>query len=132
MTENEMTGLLLKLADLGVTWIKVTYEGGGDSGAVEYIGYTTKPCETPNDVEDEIESWGSPSLAELDQDSYRLIEDFAHTKILDNIEDWWNDEGGYGELSICVPSGEYMINNNIRVTHSKNYMHDGNLFKSTE
>ena len=30
MTENEMTGLLLKLAEHGVTGIKVTYEGGGD------------------------------------------------------------------------------------------------------
>lgn len=127
MTEIQMTGLLLKLADLGVTGIKVSYDGGGDSGAIEWIGYTTEPCETPNDVEDKVEAWSSHTLAELDQASYALIEDFAHTKILDDIEDWWNNEGGWGELSICVPSGEYMISNNVRVTHSENYLHDGNL-----
>lgn len=126
-----MTGLLLKLADLGVTGIKVTYEGGGDSGAIEWIGYTTKPCETPSDVDDQVESWASPTLAELDQGSYALIEDFAHTKILDDIEDWWNNEGGWGELSICVPSGDYMIDNHVRVVHSEDYLHDGNLINKS-
>ena len=131
MTENEITGLLLKLADLGVTGILVAYEGGGDSGAIEWIGYTTEPCETPNDVEDKVDACGSPSLTELDPVAYRLIENFAHNKILDDIEDWWNNDGGYGELSICVPSGEYMINNNVRVTHSENYLHDGNLINKS-
>ena len=41
MTENEMTGLLLKLADLGVTGIKIFYSGGGDSGDIDDIVYTT-------------------------------------------------------------------------------------------
>ena len=131
MTEMEMKGLLLKLADLGVTGVKVAYEGGGDSGAIEWIGYTNRPCETPNDVDDEVEAWVSPALAELDQGAYSLIEDFAHTKILDDIEDWWNNEGGYGELSICIPSGEYMISNNVRVVHSENYLHDGNLINKS-
>jgi hypothetical protein len=35
MTENELTGLLLKLADIGVTGVKVLYDGAGDSGAIE-------------------------------------------------------------------------------------------------
>jgi len=131
MTEIDMTSLLLKLADLGVTGIKVTYEGGGDSGAIEYIGYTTKPCETPNDVEDIVDAWSDPVLSELDQAAHALIEGFAENTLLDNIEDWWNNEGGYGELSICVPSGEYMINNNIRVTHSESYLHDGNLINKS-
>ena len=132
MTEMEMKGLLLKLADLGVTGVKVVYEGSGDSGAIEWIGYTTMvSCKTPNDVDDNIMAWDAPSLALLDAEVYALIEDFAHTKLLDNIEDWWNDEGGYGELSICVPSGEYIISNNVRVVHSENYLHDGNLINKS-
>jgi len=131
MTESDITSLLLKLADLGVTGIKVTYEGGGDSGAVEWIGYTTKPCETPTDVEDIVDAWSHPVLSELDQAAHALIEGFAENTLLDNIEDWWNNEGGYGELSICVPSGEYMINNNVRITHSESYLHDGNLINKS-
>jgi hypothetical protein len=132
MTENEMTGLLLKLADRGVTGIKVKYEGGGDSGAIEWIGYTTEKCNTPEDVNDRVEDWETESnLANLDGDVYYQIESFAENKLLNDVEDWWNDEGGYGELSICVPSGKYMINNNIRVTHSENYLHEGDLISQT-
>lgn len=131
MTELDMTGLLIQLANLGVTGVKVTYEGSGDSGAIEWIGYTTEPCETPNDVEDKVEAWSSRRLADLDSGAYSLIESFAESKLLDNIEDWWNNEGGWGELSICIPSGEYMISNNIRVVHSENYLHDGNLINKS-
>jgi hypothetical protein len=131
MTEIDMTSLLIKLANLGVTGIKVAYEGVGDSGAIEWIGYTDQPCETPEDVEDIVDAWVSPILEDLDSSAYALIEDFANEKLLQDIEDWWNNEGGFGELCICVPSGKYMISNNIRVTHSENYQHDGSLIDKT-
>jgi hypothetical protein len=133
MTENELTGLLLKLADLGVTGVKVKYDGGGDSGAIEWIGYTKEPCETPEEVDDEIDVWANDAnLANIDQDSYRQIEDFAQEKILDEIEDWWNNEGGWGELCICIPSGKYIINNHVRITETEDYFHDGNLLDKVE
>jgi hypothetical protein len=133
MTENEMTGLLLKLADLGVTGVKVHYDGGGDSGAIEWIGYTKEPCTTPEDVNDDIDNWDNDvNLAELDSSAYSLIEDFAQERILNDLEDWWNNEGGYGNLSICVPSGKYMVNNSIRITETENYTHEGSLLNKTE
>jgi len=133
MTENEMTGLLLKLADMGITGIKVHYDGGGDSGAIEWIGYTKEKCDTPEDVNDYIDNWDNYStLTELDSSAYSLIEDFAQERILNDIEDWWNNEGGFGDLSICVPSGKYIINNSIRITETENYFHDGSLLEQTE
>jgi hypothetical protein len=133
MTENEMTGLLLKLADMGITGIKVQYSGGGDSGAIEWIGYTKEKCDTPEDVNDYIDSWDNDTnLAELDSSAYSLIEDFAQETILNDIEDWWNNEGGFGDLSICVPSGKYMVNNSIRITETENYTHEGSLLNKTE
>jgi hypothetical protein len=132
MTEIEMTSLLLKLANLGVTGIKVHYDGGGDSGAIEDISYTTEPCETPDDVDEKVEiGWGSEhNLADLDQEAYAAIEKFAY-KILDDIEDWWNNEGGFGDLSICVPSGKYMIDNNVRYYETKDYQHEGSLIEKS-
>ena len=133
MTENEMTGLLLKLADLGVTGIKVIYDGGGDSGAIEWIGYTNKPCETPEDVDDVVEDWENDwLLAKISADAYTAIEEFAQNKLLDEIEDWWNNDGGWGELCICVPSGKYIINNHIRITVSEDYFHDGSLLDKAD
>jgi hypothetical protein len=133
MTENEMTGLLLKLADIGVTGVKVKYDGGGDSGAIEWIGYTTEKCDTPEDVNDNVENWDNDSnLAELDSSAYSLIEDFANEKLLQDIEDWWNNEGGFGELCICIPSGKYIINNSVRTIDYEEFFHDGSLFEKTE
>ena len=40
MTEIELTTILYQLMDLGVTGVCVYYEGGGDSGYIEYISYT--------------------------------------------------------------------------------------------
>jgi hypothetical protein len=133
MTENEMTGLLLKLADMGITGIKVHYDGGGDSGAIESIGYTKVKCDTPEDVYDEVDTWEhDTNLANLDSSAYTIIEDFAQEQILNDIEDWWNNEGGYGDLSICVPSGKYIIDNHIRITETEDYNYKGSLLNKTE
>jgi hypothetical protein len=132
MNENEVTGLLLQLADRGVTGIKVKYDGGGDSGAIEWIGYTTEKCDTPEDIDDHINDWENDSnLAQLDSDAYSLIENFASEKILDELEDWWNNEGGFGDLCICIPSGKYFVNNHVRVTETEDYFHEGNLISKS-
>jgi hypothetical protein len=133
MTENDMTGLLLKLADIGITGIKVHYDGGGDSGAIETIGYTKVKCDTPEEVNDEIDVWDNDiSLYKLDSDIYKQLEDFAQETILDDIEDWWNNEGGFGDLSICVPSGKYSIDNHIRITETEDYIHNGDLLSKVK
>ena len=133
MTELELTSLLFKLADLGITGIKVHYDGGGDSGAIEQIAYTTKVLATPEDVNDEIDVWENKmSLAALDSGLYELVEEFAQDQILNDIEDWWNNEGGFGTFCICVPSGKYIINNSIRITETEDYFHDGSLLEKAE
>ena len=128
-----MTSLLFKLADLGITGVKVKYDGGGDSGSIVWIGYTTEKCNTPEDINDNVNDWNNDSnLAELDSSAYSLIENFAEETILNDIEDWWNNEGGFGSLCICVPSGKYIINNHIRITETEDYFHDGDLLSKTE
>jgi len=106
MTENDMTGLLLKLADLGITGIKIFYSGGGDSGAIDDIVYTTKEIEDLDDI-NYLENFGDNVfvLKDLDSGLNADIENFAEEKILSDIEDWWNNDGGYGVMLIAVPSG---------------------------
>jgi hypothetical protein len=133
MTEMEITGLLVKLANYGITGIKVHYDGSGDSGAIEEIGYTTVPCKDANEVEDNTDFYGPDSnLNNIESGLHKLIEDYAY-KILEDIEDWYNNEGGFGDLSIHIPSGNYFISNNIRVYDTEFYAHEGNLIeKATE
>jgi hypothetical protein len=132
MTEEQLMEVLIQLADQGVTGIKVHYDGSGDSGAIENIVYTDIENANFSDI-DLVSAWNeNMNLAAINSSAYSDIENFAHEVILDQIEDWWNNEGGYGELLIKVPSGEYIINNNIRIMNVEEYNHHGNLFKKTE
>jgi len=132
MTEEQLMEVLIQLADQGVTGIKVHYDGGGDSGAIEAIVYTDKEDAEFSDI-DLLNEWDENiALATLNSSADANIQNFAHETILDNIEDWWNNEGGYGDLLIKVPSGEYLINNNVRIVEIEDYTHEGNLFKNTE
>lgn len=136
MEENEMTGLLIKLADLGVTGIKIIYSGGGDSGAIDDVVYTTEKISNDKDNFDQIadiKTWGQNVLyvKDLDSDLCNIIESFAEEEILNDVEDWWNDDGGYGVMLIKVPSGEYKIENNVYISNTETYNHDGNLLEKT-
>ena len=132
MTENEMTGLLLKLADLGVTGIKIFYSGSGDSGDIDDVLYTTIKDVTFYDLNSLVDyQENTLYLTNLDHELKDEITEFASTKILDEIEDWWNNDGGYGTMLIKIPSGQYEISNIIYVTDTEEFQHDGDLINKT-
>lgn len=123
--EDEITGYLLKLADRGITGIKVSYDGSGDSGAIDGIrGYTDENITLAELDDKSIWSLQDNSI-DLSKDS--ILEAYLYDYLLEDIEDWYNNEGGYGTVCILVPSGEYNIENNVRVTNSIQYDHSGNL-----
>ncbi len=137
MKEMDMIGTLVKLADLGVTGIKVQYEGSGDSGAIENVVYTTeKMVEDEEDAFDNINDiyvWDQKilHLQALDSGLSSDIANFVEEQLLNDIEDWWNNEGGYGAVCILVPSGKYKIFNDIRTTQIEDYFHEGSLIEKT-
>jgi hypothetical protein len=130
MTEQELMQTLIQLADLGVTGIRINYEGGGDSGCIEDIMYTDKEGVSLEEVQNL--PWDSKDLRKLSSEFSTNIENFTIDTILDDIEDWWNNEGGSGTLAILVPSGEYNVENNIRRIDYDEFFHEGNLFRKTE
>jgi hypothetical protein len=137
MNEINMMATLVKLADLGVTGIKVQYEGSGDSGAIENVVYTTEKMDQDeeaafDDIND-IEVWGQDvsHLQELDSGLSSDIANFVEEQLLNDIEDWWNNEGGYGSVCILIPSGKYKIYNDIRITQIESYFHEGSLIQKT-
>jgi hypothetical protein len=130
MTEQELMQTLIQLADLGVTGIRISYEGSGDSGCIDGLLYTEEKDVSIEDVQNL--RWDSKNLNNLSSELASNIENFAHAQILDDIEDWWNNEGGSGTLAILVPSGEYNVENNIRRIDYDEFFHEGNLFRKTE
>lgn len=137
MKEMDMIGTLVRLADLGVTGIKVQYEGSGDSGAIENVVYTMrKMAEDEEDAFDEINDiyvWNQDvlHLPDLDSGLSSDIANFVEEQLLNDIEDWWNNDGGSGAVCIIVPSGKYKIYNDIRITHIESYFHEGSLIEKT-
>jgi len=131
MTEIDMTAALIKLADEGITAIQIYYEGGGDSGCIESVNFIKDKVDTIEQAEKNFDDWKNIERFEYNDERIEAIKDFAEEKILNNIEDWWNNEGGYGDLFMLVPSGEYSIKNRIRITEIEDYIHEGNMIEKT-
>ena len=136
MEETEIMGVLLELHELGITGINVYYEGCGDSGAIESVVYTKdKLSDNIDDAFDEVlDTWtgNNSSLKETCPDLWDKLEDFCDRSILDNIEDWWNNDGGYGNLCILIPSGKYKVYNNVRYTQTDDYYHESELLEKAD
>jgi hypothetical protein len=124
MDENRLEKIMFGLVNHGIKKVVVHYEGGGDSGAIEYVHATQDPDIGYYD----LENWDQEYLLnDIDSGLSTLIEDYCQEMLLDDIEDWWNDEGGRGYVYIDVELGTYTINNSVRVTEYEDYHHEGNL-----
>jgi hypothetical protein len=140
MTETKITGLLFKLADLGVTGLLVTYSGGGGDYQIDDIVYTVNKLDADdNRAINELDSISTYSptalhLDDLDIDINSDLHDFVLTILLYDydIPNWVKDDGGYGAVSILIPSGKYRIVNTIYITETDTSIHSGNLLSKTE
>jgi len=110
--------LMLRLRDLGIVSIYAEFSGGGDSGAIDDMNYHLSDFTISNDF--------AKANEELDSD----VNDYCYT-LLDkgNIEDWYNNEGGNGTLSIDTKTGEYSIEVNIEYREYTTYNHEGTIIE---
>lgn len=98
---------ILKALNKDYKYIIITYEGSGDSGAIEDISMS-------NQIGDTIwESAQGESIVGEDRDA---IEEWAYSVPLNEVSDWYNNDGGYGMIIINVKDGTYTVENNIRFT----------------
>ena len=106
---------VLLLKDRGIVKLEVKYEGSGDSGAIDDCLYY--------DGED-----NEHYIAQIDitQKQHDNIIDLVYP-MLDDIEDWYNDDGGYGTVTINLNDFTYSIENNVRFTDVETYNHEGEL-----
>ena len=111
--------LFLKYRELGVKKMLVTYAGEGDSGDLEEV-YYEKEDGTP--YPDRV------YLPEEDESMFKQLCD----KPMRNLEDWWNNDGGHGVVSIDLETGNYEIDNHIKEVHYETYSHEGNVIKKLE
>ena len=130
MAENKLESIMIGLVNAGIKKVCVSYDGGGDSGAIEAIKISTN-----SDTDfDDLQGWTSDAtdLNDYNSELYALLEDYCQEMLLNDIEDWWNNDGGFGYVDIDVEQGTYEIQNNVRVTDYEEFNHYGSLFEKNK
>jgi hypothetical protein len=111
-----ITPFLLEAKDKGINVVVITYSGGGDDGCIDSIDYYKSKL-------DDLD--GSGFDIKLNHED--VFKDYCTDTLLENIEDWYSDEGGYGRLVVYLDDMSYTIDNHQyeQITHE--YKHEGTL-----
>ena len=104
--------LILKLKDYGVDHIVVDYSGSGDSGGIDAVVFYDKTNELIKN--EDLKDFSGE------------VEDCVYP-LLNDIEDWYNNEGGNGTVTIDLENFEYHIENHINIVEQETYEHDGSI-----
>ena len=112
--------LLLKLRDLRIKTVETTYSGSGDSGSIDYITFVN--MENENLLREDIG---------LDVNTYGEFQTLIYS-LLEDVEDWYNNDGGFGTVTINVETGEYNIDNNVNIITVETYTHEGTILEENK
>lgn len=107
--------IIQKLLDKGISKVNITYSGSGDSGSIDCISYF--------DSEDDEQEIGDEYNSDIENTVYPLLQD---------IEDWYNNEGGEGVVVLNLNEKTYSINNRIRYIEYADYNHSGEFTEFIE
>jgi hypothetical protein len=118
------TKLLIRdaMKEAGVSLIEVTFDGSGDSGQVEdVVAQTGVGVQAPDSWEKATvyaphTSWervegeeGRPAMRQVEHLTTPLreaVEDFTYTALEGLGVDWYNNDGGFGTLTLTLVDGE--------------------------
>ena len=116
-------GFMFKLRELGADFIVVGYEGSGDSGSIENVELLRFKDHAPEDMD--AGPWDIPASDIHPEDGDEdTIKDYCYEKILESVENWYNNEGGYGTITINLHTGETMCYNHVNVMSTELYEHE--------
>lgn len=121
--DQEIINYLLKLKDQGVQLIKLSYNGGGDDGCIDTVIYT----KLDSFDEDEDESELDKVALGISDDIENKFKEYCSDSLLQNIEDWYNNEGGYGHIIFKLADNSYTIENNCYRQEVDTFNHEGTL-----
>ena len=121
MKEFDYMEVVMQLQNKNVTGLIVSYSGGGDSGCIDSVHFSYKEHEN---LEELIDHYQDGNTDDVSLKDYPNLENYIY-KFLDDIEDWWNNDGGYGTMYILLKDQSYKIENNVYYTSVKEYTHTG-------
>jgi len=120
--EQEIVQYLLNLKDQGVQLIKLKYNGCGDDGCIDEVIYT----KSDSFIEDDELELDNSNLG-ISDDIEGKFKEYCSDSLLQNIEDWYNNEGGYGHIIFKLADNTYTIQNNCYRQEVDTFNHSGTL-----
>lgn len=130
--EQEKTTLLTQLNLLGAKQVRVEFQGGGDDGQVDGV-YMLDDKDAYIDVPDDMIAWTTLTYGDQQSEQRQTklvdaLEDLC-SRALDNTGlDWYNNEGGQGNLTINFIENPPSIKLNVGINHTTtdDYQYDLN------
>ncbi len=131
-SEQEKTKLLTQLNLLGAKKVIVEFQGGGDDGQVDGV-YLFDQNNVDIDVPNDMIAWttltyGSQQAESKPTKLLDALEDLC-SRALDNTGlDWYNNDGGQGNLVIDFSENPPSIKLNVGINHrtTEDYEYDLN------
>jgi len=120
--EQEKTTLLTQLNLLGAKRVVVEFQGGGDDGQVEGV-YLYDQNGNDIDIPNDMIAWTTLTYGnqESEQKQTKLVdalEDLCSRALDDTGLDWYNNEGGQGNLTINFNDNPPSIKLNVGINHT--------------
>ena len=130
--EQEKTTLLTQLNLLGAKLVVVEFQGGGDDGQVDGV-YISGNDGNYIEIPDDMIAWTSLTYGGQQAESKPtkladVLEDLC-SRALDNTGlDWYNNDGGQGNLTIDFKENPPSIKLNVGINHrtTEDYEYDLN------
>ena len=127
-TMNAVQYAWAQLKELGVTDVTFEFEGGGDEGQIEEVLTEPKVSLAVPFLGNEVASDlfikdGYQEYADLRD----VLESWAYKLLDETGEDWVNNEGGYGSITVTGFQSDkldVMTDMNVRVISDENSQHE--------
>lgn len=132
-----------QLLDAGVRTVGFSFDGGGDSGSLEYL---CVPDELPSlglDAYDDLDVFlfcGGHSPEPVPKQVYDLVAQYNARNWLEDVAyaaleyfdgDWVNNDGGFGIVAIDLQTGAFRIEGHQRFSDTSPACSNGSLFEGT-
>jgi hypothetical protein len=127
--KKDLAVVMTLLRDNGAHYVGCYYSGAGDSGEIESIALYGPSFDKRFQMDDIELTYGEQGDVEYDlpDDIHTYIEDIFYDQHLNSIEDWWNNDGGYGSIVMCTKTGYFKNYNHQYYQQTETYYHEGDI-----
>lgn len=125
-TKQHVQNLFAQLKLLNVDYFTIEFEGSGDDGQIDLIEFYNNNDDKIQIPEDTI-TWAyrdytadDGSTKEEQVTLHKAVEDLGYQMLDESGHDWYNNDGGYGEINIMLENhvGKPSVNMDIKIRYT--------------